>query len=160
VGGTTGATARRRLGRTVAAEAVLLVLVLAVTGVLVSRSPVAASDASAQEATTPAVEVVEALGDGTLRARVTPGRVGVNALEIELLDADGQPLEPVAVPELSTTLADPALGPFTRPLTQTGTGAYEATLDLPMAGDWTLRVSVRTSKYENPIVEIPVEVSS
>lgn len=160
VGGTTGATARRRLGRTVAAEAVLLVLVLVVTGVLVSRSPVAASDASAQEATTPAVEVVEALGDGTLRARVTPGRVGVNALEIELLDADGQPLEPVAVPELSTTLADPALGPFTRPLTQTGTGAYEATLDLPMAGDWTLRVSVRTSKYENPIVEIPVEVSS
>ncbi|MFF2831063.1 FixH family protein [Cellulosimicrobium cellulans] len=160
VAGTTGATARRRLGRTVAAEAVLLVLVLAVTGVLVSRSPVAASDASAQEATAPAVEVVEALGDGTLRARVTPGRVGVNALEIELLDADGQPLEPVAVPELSTTLADPALGPFTRPLTQTGTGAYEATLDLPMAGDWTLHVSVRTSKYQNPIVEIPVEVSS
>jgi copper transport protein len=29
-----------------------------------------------------------------------------------------------------------------------------------MAGDWTLHVSVRTSKYENPIVEIPVEVSS
>jgi copper transport protein len=160
VGGATGATARRRLGRTVTAEAVLLALVLAVTGVLVSRSPVAAADPAAEESTTPAVEVVEALGEGTLRARVTPGRVGVNALEIELLDADGQPLEPVAVPELSTTLADPALGPFTRPLTQTGTGAYEATLDLPMAGDWTLHVSVRTSKYENPIVEIPVEVSS
>ncbi|UKJ63311.1 copper resistance protein CopC [Cellulosimicrobium cellulans] len=160
VGGTTGATARRRLGRTVTAEAVLLVLVLAVTGVLVSRSPVVATDPSAEEATTPAVEVVEELGEGTLHARVTPGRMGVNALEIELLDADGKPLEPVAVPELSTTLADPALGPFTRPLTQTGTGAYEATLDLPMAGDWTLHVSVRTSKYENPIVEIPVEVSS
>ncbi|WP_264030814.1 FixH family protein [Cellulosimicrobium sp. SH8] len=160
VGGTAGAAARRRLGRTVAAEALLLVLVLVVTGVLVSRSPVITADPSAEEATTPAVEVVEELGDGTLHARVTPGRVGVNALEIELLDADGQPLEPVAVPELSTTLADPALGPFTRPLTQTGTGAYEATLDLPMAGDWTLHVSVRTSKYENPIVEIPVEVSS
>ncbi|MBN0038903.1 copper resistance protein CopC [Cellulosimicrobium cellulans] len=158
--GAAGTTARRRLGRTVAAEAVLLALVLAVTGVLVSRSPVAATDPSAEEGSAPAVEVVEELGDGTLRARVLPGRVGVNALEIELLDADGQPLEPVAVPELSTTLADPALGPFTRPLTQTGTGTYEATLDLPIAGDWTLNVSVRTSKYENPIVEIPVEVSS
>ena len=64
------------------------------------------------------------------------------------------------MPELTTTLADPALGPFARPLTRTGTGTYEATLDLPMAGDWTLHVSVRTSKYENPIAEIPVEVSS
>ncbi len=158
--GAAGVTARRRLGRTVAAEALLLALVLGVTGVLVSRSPVATTGPSAEEGTTPAVEVVEELGDGTLRARITPGRVGVNALEIELLDADGKPLEPAAVPELSTTLADPALGPFTRPLTQTGTGAYEATLDLPMAGDWTVHVSVRTSKYENPIVEIPVEVSS
>jgi len=159
-GGPTGATARRRLGRTVTAEAVLLAVVLAVTGLLVSRSPVAVTDADTGEPAAPAVEVVDELGDGTLRARVTPGQVGVNALEIELLDADGQPLEPVAVPELTTTLADPALGPFARPLTRTGTGTYEATLDLPMAGDWTLHVSVRTSKYENPIAEIPVEVSS
>ncbi|MGO2043373.1 MAG: FixH family protein, partial [Cellulosimicrobium funkei] len=115
---------------------------------------------SAQDAATSGVEVVEELGDGTLRARVTPGRVGVNALEIELLDADGAPFEPVAVPELATTLADPALGPFSRPLTRTGPGAYEATLDLPMPGSWTLEVSVRTSKYENPIVHIPVEVTS
>ncbi|MTG88743.1 hypothetical protein GJV82_07270 [Cellulosimicrobium sp. BIT-GX5] len=159
-GGPTGATARRRLGRTVTAEAVLLAVVLAVTGLLVSRSPVVVTDADTGEPAAPAVEVVDELGDGTLRARVTPGQVGVNALEIELLDADGQPLEPVAVPELTTTLADPALGPFARPLTRTGTGTYEATLDLPMAGDWTLHVSVRTSKYENPIAEIPVEVSS
>ncbi len=159
-GGTTATTARRRLGRTVAVEAALLVLVLAATGVLVSRSPVVPPTPSAQDAATSGVEVVEELGDGTLRARVTPGRVGVNALEIELLDADGAPFEPVAVPELATTLADPALGPFSRPLTRTGPGAYEATLDLPMPGSWTLEVSVRTSKYENPIVRIPVEVTS
>ncbi|WP_043660643.1 FixH family protein [Cellulosimicrobium cellulans] len=159
-GGTTATTARRRLGRTVAVEAALLVLVLAATGVLVSRSPVVPAAASAEGAATSGVEVVEELGDGTLRARVTPGRVGVNALEIELLDADGAPFELVAVPELATTLADPALGPFSRPLTRTGPGAYEATLDLPMPGSWTLEVSVRTSKYENPIVRIPVEVTS
>ncbi len=116
-GGTTATTARRRLGRTVAVEAALLVLVLAATGVLVSRSPVVPTTPSAQDAATSGVEVVEELGDGTLRARVMPGRVGVNALEVELLDAAGAPFEPVAVPELATTLADPALGPFSRPLT-------------------------------------------
>jgi len=147
------------LRRTVVAEAALLAVVLAVTGVVVSRSPVdAASPPSGAPAV--AVERTEPLGDGTLTARVTPGAVGVNSLEIELRDADGDPLDPVAVPELSTTLADPALGPFARPLTETGPGTYEATLDLPMAGDWTLSVSVRTSKYENPVVEIPVEVVS
>lgn len=155
----------RRLGRTVAAEAGLLVVVLALTGVLVSRSPVDAAGhggaPAGSEAPAPAgVDVTRPLGDGTLRARITPGAVGVNALELELLDADGAPLEPAAAPELSTTLAEPALGPFTRPVTRTGPGTYQATLDLPMPGAWTVAVSVRTSKYENPIVEIPVEVAS
>ncbi|MFC8924191.1 copper resistance protein CopC [Cellulosimicrobium sp. NPDC057127] len=155
----------RRLGRTVAAEAGLLVVVLAVTGLLVSRSPVDAAEQSGSPpgsdvAAPTGVDVTRPLGDGTLRARVTPGAVGVNALELELLDADGAPLEPVDAPELSTTLAEPALGPFTRPVTRTGPGTYEATLDLPMPGSWTVSVSVRTSKYENPVVEIPVEVTS
>ncbi|OLT52616.1 DUF1775 domain-containing protein [Cellulosimicrobium sp. CUA-896] len=155
----------RRLGRTVAAEAGLLVVVLAVTGLLVSRSPVdaaeqAGSPPGSDVATPVGVDVTRPLGEGTLRARVTPGAVGVNALELVLLDADGEPLEPVDAPELSTRLAEPALGPFTRPVTRTGPGTYEATLDLPMPGAWTVSVSVRTSKYDNPIVEIPVEVAS
>lgn len=157
--GSPGAVARRRLGRTVAAEAVLLGVVLVTTGVLVSNSPV--SPAADDVATAPeTVDVTEDLGEGTLQARVTPGRVGVNSLEVVLLDGDGAPVEPVAPPELTTTLADPAIGPFTHPLTETGPGTYEATLDLTMPGSWTVTLSVRTSKYENPIVDIPVEVTS
>ncbi|MBO0611307.1 copper resistance CopC/CopD family protein [Myceligenerans salitolerans] len=157
--GSPGAVARRRLGRTVAAEAVLLGVVLVTTGVLVSNSPV--SPAADDVATAPeTVDVTEDLGEGTLQARVTPGRVGVNSLEVVLLDGDGAPVEPVSPPELTTTLADPAIGPFTHPLTETGPGTYEATLDLTMPGSWTVTLSVRTSKYENPIVDIPVEVTS
>ncbi|GAB3164272.1 copper resistance protein CopC [Myceligenerans halotolerans] len=158
--GSPGAVARRRLGRTVAAEAVLLGLVLAVTGVLVSNSPVTAVPADADATVPEAVDVTEELGDGTLQARITPGRVGVNSLEVVLLDADGAPAEPVALPELTTTLAEPSIGPFTHPLTETGPGTYEAALDLTMPGSWTVTVSVRTSKYENPIVDIPIEVTS
>nr|WP_241744366.1 FixH family protein [Cellulosimicrobium arenosum] len=167
-GATAGADARRRLGRTVGVEAALLVVVLAVTGLLVSSSPVEATDATggsgddaaagAEHGAHDVVVVTEPLGDGTLEATVTPGAVGVNSLEIVLTDADGDPLEPVDTPEVSATLAEPAIGPFDHPLTETATGAYEAPLDLPLPGDWTLTVSVRTSKYESPIVEIPVEV--
>ncbi|MBE1875659.1 copper resistance CopC/CopD family protein [Myceligenerans pegani] len=158
--GSPGGVARRRLGRTVAAEAAILGLVLAATGVLVSNSPVTAASAGAEDAAPEAVDVTEELGEGTLQARVTPGRVGVNSLEVVLLNPDGAPVEPVAPPELTTTLADPAIGPFTHPLTETGPGTYEATLDLTMPGSWTVTLSVRTSKYENPIVDIPVEVTS
>lgn len=154
------AVARRRLGRTVLAEAALLGLVLGATGVLVSNSPVSDGPAPTEAAAPQGVDVTEEAGSGSLRARITPGRVGVNSLEVTLLDAAGAPLEPVAAPELSTTLADPAIGPFSRPLTETGKGTYEATIDLTMPGSWTVTISVRTSKYENPIVDIPIEVTS
>ncbi|WP_275002329.1 FixH family protein [Promicromonospora iranensis] len=154
------AVARRRLGRTVMAEVALLGLVLGATGVLVSNSPVATDPAVAEEAEPQGVDVTEEAGTGSLRARITPGRVGVNSLEITLTDSAGAPLEPLETPELSTTLAEPAIGPFTRPLTETGPGTYEATLDLTMPGSWTVTISVRSSKYENPIVDIPIEVTS
>ena len=162
------ATARHRLMRTVSTEAVLLVVVLLVTGVLVSNSPVgdpatgsepATHDGGHDDMTHDGVEVTEDLDDGTVRARLTPGRAGDNSLEIELLDADGDPVEPIAVPELTATLADPAIGPFTHSLTETGPGTYEATLDLTIPGSWTVTLSVRTSKFDNPIVDIPVEVA-
>jgi len=156
------ATVARRLGRTVVIEAGLLVVVLAVTGVLVSRSPVdgAAAAPASVDARPTVVEETRPLGDGTLELRVTPGAVGVNALEIVLLDADGAPLEPVEDPVVTTTLAEPALGPFAHVLVGTAPGAYEAPLDLPLAGSWTITVNVRTSKFESPIVEIPLEVAS
>src|SRR5690606_34079452 len=137
-GSTAPATiARRRLRRTVTAEAVLLGLVLGATGVLVSNSPLSETPADAANAAPQGVDVTEEVGNGSLRARITPGRVGVNSLEITLLDSAGAPVEPIETPELSTTLADPAIGPFTRPLTETGTGTYEATLDLTTPGSWT-----------------------
>ncbi|GIG39286.1 copper resistance CopC/CopD family protein [Cellulomonas phragmiteti] len=161
VRGATADASRRTLRRTVAGEAALLGLVLAATGALVSQQPPAAA-VSAQAAAGTAAQVVETavpLGDGTLRARVSPGRAGVNALELEVLDAEGAPIEPVETPQVAVSLPAVGLGPLTRPLTATGPGRYEATLDLPLPGAWELEVSVRTSKYDNPIARIPVEVT-
>ncbi|MHA7135189.1 copper resistance CopC/CopD family protein [Oerskovia turbata] len=156
------AEGRRHLLRTVTAEAVILAVLLTVTGVLVSQSPVAAAPGAGPPGVTapPASqEFDEPLGEGTLRARVTPGALGVNALELTVLGADGAPLEPVALPQVGLTQPDLGIGPFTPTVTRTGPGEYLASIDLPMAGAWEVTVSVRTSKYENPVVLLPVEVA-
>ncbi|GAA1411756.1 copper resistance CopC/CopD family protein [Oerskovia paurometabola] len=156
-----GPEGRLRLRRTVVAEASVLTVLLVVTGVLVSQSPVEARTRVPVEAqsTAPAQEFDEPLGSGSLQARVTPGALGINSLELTVLDADGAPFDPVALPEVGLTQPELGIGPFTPTVTRTGTGTYLASIDLPMAGAWDVTVGVRTSKYENPVVTLPVEVS-
>lgn len=154
-----GPAGRLRLRRTVVAEASVLTVLLVVTGVLVSQSPVGAAPAVAAPAAPSSQVFDEPLGTGSLQARVTPGTLGVNSLELTVLDADGAPLEPAALPEVQLTQPELGIGPFVPPVTRTGPGTYLASIELPMAGAWDVTVSVRTSKYENPVVTLPVEVS-
>ena len=65
----------------------------------------------------------------------------------------------VTLPEVGLTQPELGIGPFTPTVTRTGPGTYLASIDLPMAGAWDVTVGVRTSKYENPVVTLPVEVS-
>ncbi|WFE23967.1 copper resistance protein CopC [Solwaraspora sp. WMMD937] len=160
------AAAMRSLRRTVRAEAVLLVGVLAVTGVLVTRDPTdRASDTTATgsadgrtSALEQAVVADSALGDGRVQIRITPGATGINALELALFDAAGQPLEPVAPPTVTVTLPEVGVGPLDRRLARTGPGRYEAVADFPLPGSWEVTVNVRTSRFDSPIATIPVEI--
>ncbi|WP_434739603.1 FixH family protein [Micromonospora sp. SH-82] len=154
-------TAWRLLRRSVRFEAGLLVAVVAATGFLVTQSPVVEPTkrpgASAPAETGP-LSVEVPLGQGRILARLTPGRTGVNAMELELLDAAGQPVVPVAEPRLTVTLPAMEVGPLERSLANTGPGRYEASIDLPLAGSWVVQVSVRTSKYDNPVARFEVEI--
>jgi copper transport protein len=154
-----GAAAWGMLRRTVRVEASLLVLILAVTGVLVTRSPVQdrAVAASAGSAGSPLV-LEAALGTGRAVARLTPGSVGVNSLELSLLDGAGEPITPVSTPELTVRLPAASVGPLSRPLSRTGPGRYQAVADFPLPGTWTVQVSVRTSKYDNPVARFTLEI--
>ncbi|MFV2085254.1 copper resistance protein CopC [Micromonospora sp. LOL_021] len=162
----TEAAALRSLRRTVRAEAVLLVGVLAVTGVLVTQDPTdRASDAAATGSADGRTSAVEqavvadaALGDGRVQIRITPGATGINALELALFDAAGQPLEPVAPPTVTVTLPEVGVGPLDRRLAQTGPGRYEAVADFPLPGSWEVTVNARTSRFDSPIATIPVEI--
>ncbi|GIJ24096.1 transport integral membrane protein [Micromonospora lutea] len=154
------AQAWRLLRRTVRVEAALLVGVVVATGFLVTQSPVvreAAPRPTADAGGGPIV--VEApLGPGRAVARFTPGEVGVNSMELELVDAAGQPVVPVADPKLTILLPAMDIGPLERSLAPTGPGRYEAVVDLPLAGAWVVQANVRTSKYDSPTARFTVEV--
>ena len=79
-------------------------------------------------------------------------------MELDLLDADGQPVVPVAEPKLTVLLPAMDVGPLERELAQTGPGRYEAVVELPLAGSWVVQVGARTSKYDNPVARFTVDV--
>ncbi|MEV0459690.1 copper resistance CopC/CopD family protein [Catellatospora methionotrophica] len=152
--------ARKLLSRTVRAEALLLTAAVAVTGVLVTQSPLQApAPAQAAPGAPAAPKTLEApLGSGKVVARLTPGALGVNSLELTLLAADGNPLQPIEVPTLALTMPAADIGPLAKPLSAAGPGRYEAVIDLPLAGTWQLTIAARTGKYDSASARLTVEI--
>ncbi|WP_405443768.1 copper resistance protein CopC [Streptomyces avidinii] len=158
---------RRSLRRTVAAEAVLGVVVLAITTLLTGTQPSrAAADraptATAQEPQAKVVTVPFEMGTankrGTVQITLAPGRVGENTVEAIVFTADGGL---ATVPELRLTLTqdDLGIGPLDAKLkNQKGYwAAYD--LRLPMPGVWTLNVTVRTTDIDQVTVRDTVRIT-
>ena len=87
------------------------------------------------------------LGDAaTAEVTVTPGRVGVNVVDVELRDLEGRIVNPYEAPVIE--LAVPALdvGPLQPEVVPLGIGRYQATADLGFAGTWDLSIRVRIGR--------------
>ncbi|MFJ9789104.1 copper resistance CopC/CopD family protein [Streptomyces globosus] len=162
-----GCGQRRRLRRTVAAEAALGVLVLTVTTVLTGTQPgrAAVKSAEAAAARGPQVRVVTVPFDtgtaghrGTVQITLSPGRVGENSVEAVVFTEDGGL---AAVPEirLALTQTDLDIGPIDAKLTDRK--GYWAAYDLrlPVPGEWTAAVTVRTGDIDQATVRAPVAVT-
>jgi len=140
-------------------EGLLIVVVLALTGWLGNQDPRDTSDAEPGERATPtSVTFEEDVGDGALQLRVEPGTVGLNSIELTLTDASGAPVEPLESPRIQVSLPEVGLGPIAQGVIETGPGAYDATSDFPLEGEWIVEVSVRLSQFEEPVIEIPLEL--
>lgn len=150
------------LRRTVGFEAAGLAVVVAVTGVLVSQTPreepAAAPAAAAPSASAGPKTLTVAVGEGKATMVISPGKRGVNALQLSLVDGKGVPLVPHETPELSVRLPAYELGPFKKPLSTTGKGTYEAAVDFPLDGTWTVTLVVRLSEFESPVVSQKVVI--
>ncbi|MCY0939926.1 copper resistance CopC/CopD family protein [Streptomyces antarcticus] len=159
---------RRGLRRTVTAEAVLGVVVLAITTLLTGTQPSRAAGGTAAAATArePQAKVVTVPFDmgtagrsGTAQITLAPGRVGENTVEVVVFSADGGL---ATVPELRLTLTqeDQGIGPLDARLkNQKGYwAAYD--LRLPMPGEWTLNLTVRTTDIDQVTVRESVRITA
>ena len=153
---------RTQLGQSVRLEAATAVAVLAVASVLVATPPgvvVTAAGALETSASTGPVLDEAALGvDGAVQVLVDPAWVGQNRVVVEIVDLDG---EPVDVPDVQASFVLPAgdLEPLPVDLTKLAEGVYEsASTTIPIAGDWQLRVVVRTTDIDTTAVQIEVPV--
>jgi copper transport protein len=127
--------ARRSLRRSVAVEAVITMIVLAVTAALVATAP-------ARTAYRPSVEESLQLGPGTAQVSAVPAGDREMDLHIFLLGPIPE--------EVTATLRLPAqdLGPLPVTLQGFGDGHEVGIIAVPVPGDWILTVSARTTAFD------------
>ncbi|MFJ6212090.1 copper resistance CopC/CopD family protein [Streptomyces sp. NPDC092296] len=164
---------RPALRRSVLVEAAVAVAVLAVTTLLTNSPPgrtaqeTVAAAPGTPTAAAPAQPVQLSLpydtggsgttARGTADITLDPARTGGNDLRVMLMDAAGQMAD---VPEVRISLTLPAknLGPLPATLQKVDTGLWSARLQLPMAGDWQLALTVRSSDIDEATTTAPVRV--
>lgn len=139
--------------RTVRVEAVLLVVLLGVTGVLVNQSPRPTPVTPAPGAT--GVGAATA-GDLKVLAVMDPRRTGSNTLLVQVQDAAGEPYDPPVHPvvELRTDGLD--IGTVT--VTPIAAGTYRGEVVVPRAGMWEVQVGIPLSRFENPVTTVRLTV--
>lgn len=152
------AAASATLTRTIRVEAMLLAGVVAVTGVLVGLTPPAREPDPMPVASVEQVIALEV--DGAHRANVvmSPVKRGVNGVRVTVTDLDGATIELEDPPSLSFSLLGTSVGPLRRPVSRSGSGVWEATVDLPLQGTWEVSLAVPLSRFEEPVVTGRIEV--
>ncbi|MFE8912781.1 copper resistance CopC/CopD family protein [Streptomyces globisporus] len=157
---------RSGLRRSVLAEAAVAVVLLAVTTMLTSTEPGRTEEEAAggnPSASAPAAGGPVNLsmpfdtggrnGKGTVRIDIEPGRTGSNDLHVWIDGRDGKPMD---VPELklALTLESKDIGPLPVVPDRLAEGHWSASaVQIPMAGDWKIDVTVRTSDIDQVTID-------
>jgi len=140
-----------QLRRTVGAETVIAVVVLAVTALLVNAQP--ARSALAQPYSTE-MRSDQVLVDVT----VDPAKAGPSALHFYTLSPQGAVQE---VQDLTATLTLPSrdVGPLAVPVQRAGPGHFVASnFNIPLQGQWTLEVKALLSDIDEATVSAKIPV--
>ncbi|MEV7994221.1 copper resistance protein CopC [Streptomyces sp. NPDC086077] len=158
---------RHGLRRSVLAEAGVAVVLLAVTTALTSTEPgrtveeaeaAAASSSSAAASATGVVtldipfETGGSDGKGVVRIDIDPARVGANDMHVYVQRPNGRAFD---IPEVKVafTLKSKNVGPLPVVPDHITTGHWSASgVQIPMAGEWEIAVTVRTSDIDQVTV--------
>ncbi|MGW4005833.1 CopD family protein, partial [Streptomyces nigra] len=154
------------LRRSVLAEAGVAVVLLAVTTMLTSTEPgrteeqaAAASSSATAEANAAGALTLDMSfdtggedGKGVVRIDLDPARAGANEMHVYVLRPNGRAFD---IPEVKVafTLEAQDIGPLPVVPDHISTGHWSASgVQIPMAGDWKIAVTVRTSDIDQATV--------
>lgn len=141
----------RRLRTSVGLETTMLLAVLVVTAMLVSSNPAVPAQ--------PPHPVSANLTVGPDRVRVSAVPAGPRRVQLTLqvTDGAGRPSEPREV-NASLSLRSSDIGPLPVTLRGAGRGRRTGTATVPVAGDWQLAVTVRTSAIDEATgyLDVPI----
>ncbi|MFC8129442.1 copper resistance CopC/CopD family protein [Streptomyces sp. NPDC057302] len=161
---------RSGLRRSVLAEAGVAVVLLAVTTVLTSTEPGRTEEEAAASKTAAAAQrsgpltlkipfdTGSADGKGTLQLDLDPGRTGSNEMHVFVKRPNGSAFD---IPEVkvSFTLKSKDLGPLPVAPDHIATGHWSSNgVQIPMAGNWKIAVTVRTSDIDQVTVNKNVQI--
>ncbi|MGW9369150.1 copper resistance CopC/CopD family protein [Streptomyces xanthophaeus] len=161
---------RAGLRRSVLAEAGVAVVLLAVTTILTSTEPGRAVEqevgrgSAATAVPDRAVKITLPFdtggqnGKGEVRIELDPGRVGANTLHVWAESPDGKPLD---LPEVKIAFTLPAkdIGPLPLVPDRAAAGHWSSSgVQLPLAGEWRIDVTVRTSDIDQTTVQKTVKI--
>ncbi|GGZ16934.1 transport integral membrane protein [Streptomyces inusitatus] len=162
---------RAGLRRSVLAEASVAVVVLVVTTVLTATEPGRTTETAAKAGGGGAPAAARGPaelklpfdtggpdGRGTVRLTLDPARSGGNELHLRVESPDGKPMD---VPEakVSLTLREQRIGPLPVTAERLSAGHWSAkSIQIPMPGEWTVQVTVRTSDIDQTTIDETVRI--
>jgi copper transport protein len=162
---------RSGLRRSVLAETGVAVILLAVTTVLTSTEPgrteEQAAEASDSRSTAQQAGPVEREipfdtggenGEGTVRLSLDPALSGGNDMHLWTLSPEGKPLDAPEV-KVSFTLKAKQIGPLPITPDRVSAGHWSASaVQIPMPGDWQVKVTVRTSDIDQTTIDENIKI--
>ncbi|WP_406382697.1 copper resistance CopC/CopD family protein [Streptomyces sp. NBC_01618] len=162
---------RSGLRRSVLAEVGVAVALLAVTTVLTATEPGRTEEEAARSSTAASAPAAEGPvnltlpfdtggqnGKGSIRMDIEPARTGVNEIHIWVDSTDGKAMD---VPELKLafTLESKDIGPLPVTPVRLTEGHWTASgVQIPMAGNWKVAVTVRTSDIDQTTIDKNVKI--
>lgn len=160
----------RALRRSALAEVAVAVAVLGITTVLTGTLPARAEAAAAADGSARATDGIPTAsvttipfevgqgGQGKVQVTLDPGRVGPNSVEAVVYGPDGGLS---TVPELRVSLVLPAqkIGPIDTKVTDRGGYWGAGSLNVPLPGTWTMKVTVRVSDLDQVTVSQAVRIT-
>jgi copper transport protein len=143
------------VARAVRVEALVVVVLLAVTGFLVNQSPRPAP-----------VTVPEgrtgvqggSISDLEVYVLLSPRREGRTTLLVQLQDETGEPVVTDRAPDVQLRTSGLDLGSV--PVQPSDAGTWSAEVLLPRPGTWEVQVGLRLSRFENPVTTVRFEVAA